>query len=344
MPTGNQSAPSTADPRGAALTEEPSLLDGRLAVSIVVPVYNDPEGIRSTLDSLVNQTVPRTAYEVVVVDNGSTDGTRDVVAQFVDRFENVRLEVESEIQGSYAARNRGIQTARGSVLAFVDADMTADPDWLRRAVTAMEATDAPYLACDVELYPPENEEGLVGKYNRLTDLRVDRYLRRMRFAPTCSLLVRMSLLKEVGPFDPRFRSSGDLEFGHRVDNAGRTMYYAPEVQLYHPARTTLRALLGKSFRIGRGKVELHRFYPDRYGHPIRRLLSPGGYLPPSPSYVSSTTREWDSLTVHEKVGFYLIAYAARLSKSAGQLWEAGAQARRSAGAWFGRSARTVTRP
>lgn len=319
------------------------LSDGRPAVSLVIPVYNDPDGVRTTLESLLDQSVPRTEYEVIVVDNGSSDRTRTVVERFVDRFGNVRMEVESDLQGSYAARNRGIRAARGSVLAFVDADMSVDPDWLRQAVTVMESAGAEYLACAVHVYPPGESESLVGKYNRLTDLQVGRFVRRMRFAPTCSLFVKKSLLEEVGHFDPRFRSSGDLEFGHRVDDAGRTLYYAPEILMYHPARTSLHALLGKSFRIGRGKMELHRFYPERYGHPIRRLVNPLGYLPPSPAHVRLTTRDWDELRRSEKIGFYLIAYATRLAKSAGQLWEAGTSAARSVGRLPHRLARSVTR-
>lgn len=296
--------------------------DAQPAVSVIVPVYNDPDGVRTTLESLLDQSVPRRSYEVVVVDNGSTDETRSVVRSFVARFDHVRLVVEADVQGSYAARNRGIRSARGSILAFVDADMCVDPDWLRRAVTAMEASGAEYLACAVQLYVPGETESLAGKYNRLTDLQVGRFIRRMRFAPTCSLLVRRSLLEALGPFDPRFRSSGDLEFGHRVDRSGRPLYYAPDVVMYHPARTTVRSLLRKSYRIGRGKVELHRYYPDRYGHLLRRIANPLAYLPPSRATMRSSVRGWDELGRREQVGFYLLAYLARLAKAAGQLREA----------------------
>lgn len=295
---------------------------GQPAVSVIVPVYNDPDGIQTTLESLLDQSVPRSSYEIVVIDNGSTDETRAVVRSVASRFDHVRLEVEASVRGSYAARNRGVQAARGSILAFVDADMSVDPDWLRRAVTAMEASDAEYLACAVHLYAPGDSESLAGKYNRLTDLQVGRFVRRMRFAPTCSLLVRRSLLEAVGPFDPRFRSSGDLEFGNRVAESGRTLHYAPQVPMYHPARTTVRSVLRKSYRIGRGKVELHRYYPDRYGHPIRRVANPLAYLPPALATVRTSVRGWDELRGRERVGFYLLAYLSRLAKAVGQLREA----------------------
>lgn len=291
-------------------------------VSIVVPVYNDPAGIRTTLESLTTQTLPPNRYEIIVVDNGSTDRTRSVVEEFTTGDERVRLVVERETQGSYAARNRGIDAARGELIAFIDADMSAEPDWLERAIEAVESADADYLACEVELYPPTETESLVGKYNRLTDLDVGGLLTRLHFAPTCSLIVRRDLIDDLGGFDPRFRSSGDLEFGNRVFESGRTLHYAPDLQLYHPERTSLRSVLQKSYRIGRGKVELHRYYPDRYGSVLRRVANPLVYLPPAPAYLRTTVSSWDELGFVDRVAFYGLAYATQLSKALGQLHEA----------------------
>lgn len=290
-------------------------------LSVIVPVYNDPSGIGRTLESLTDQTLPQSVYEIVVVDNGSTDETKSVVSDYAAVNENLSLEVEDEVQGSYAARNRGIRASTGEVLAFVDADMSVDPDWLRHVVAEMERRDADYLACEVQLYPPGDEETLAGMYNRLTDLRVGHFLREMRFAPTCSLVVRRSLLEDVGGFDPRFRSSGDFEFGNRVHDAGRMLHYDPDVTMYHPERTTVTALLRKSYRIGRGKVELHRYYPDRYGHQLRRVLNPLAYLPPTPAHLRSAVTGWEELDTEEKVAFFLLAYGNRLAKAAGQLRE-----------------------
>lgn len=291
-------------------------------VSVVVPVYNDPEGIRTTLETLTTQTLSPNRYEIIVVDNGSTDGTRSVVQEFTTSDSEVRLLVERETQGSYAARNRGIDAARGELIAFIDADMSAEPDWLKRAIEAVESADADYLACEVELYPPTGRESLVGKYNRLTDLDVEGLLTRLHFAPTCSLIVRRNLIDDIGGFDPRFRSSGDLEFGNRVFESGRTLHYAPHLQLYHPERTTLRAVMKKSYRIGRGKVELHRYYPNRYGSVLRRVANPLVYLPPAPGYLRTTVSSWEDLGFVDRMAFYCLAYATQLSKAIGQLHEA----------------------
>ncbi|WP_369333869.1 glycosyltransferase family 2 protein, partial [Halorubrum sp. SS7] len=105
------------------------------------------------------------------------------------------------------------------------------------------------------------DEGTVAKYNRLKDLNVQRFVEELSFGPTCSLVVTRTLLEDVGGFDARLRSSGDVEFGNRVAASGRELRYTPDIVVYHPTRTTLGALLRKSRRVGRGKTQLRRDYP-----------------------------------------------------------------------------------
>lgn len=83
-------------------------------VSVIVPVYNDPTGIRDTLTALTKQTYPTERVNILPIDNGSTDETRDVIRQFEREHENVTLVVEDEIQGSYAARNTTERTPKSS--------------------------------------------------------------------------------------------------------------------------------------------------------------------------------------------------------------------------------------
>lgn len=289
-------------------------------VSVVVPVYNDPEGIRATLDSLAEQSAPTERHEIIVVDNGSTDETRTVVREYCRRESDIELLVEDDVQGSYAARNRGIEAAVGSVVAFVDADMVVGSTWIEDVARRMAETDAAYLACDVRLFTPE-EEGLVAKYNRLNDLHVERFVEELSFAPTCCLVVRRALLEELDGFDPRLQSGGDFEFGNRVATAGRRLHYCPELVMYHPTRTSLGALLRKARRVGRGKTQLRRRYPDRYGSPLLGALNPGALLPPRPSFMRRSLRNWSNLPVLEKLVFFVLSYFTSLAKAYGQLLE-----------------------
>ncbi len=289
-------------------------------VSVVVPVYNDSEGVRATLDALVRQSSPTNRHEILVVDNGSTDRTRMVVREYCETFTSIRMLVEDEVQGSYAARNRGIEAAAGPVIAFVDADMVVGPNWIERVARRMAETDAEYLACGVTLFTP-GDEGLVAKYNRLNDLHVERFVEELSFAPTCCLVVRRSVFEQLGGFDPRLQSGGDFEFGNRVAAAGRPLKHCPDLVMYHPTRTTLGALLRKAKRVGRGKTQLRRQYPDRYGSPLLGALNPGEFLPPTPGFVERSLRDWSDLPASEKVVFFVLSYLTSLAKAYGQLLE-----------------------
>ena len=289
-------------------------------VSVVIPVYNDPAGIEATLDSIRRQSFPADRYEVIVVDNGSTDGTREAVRGYLGTFDGLRLIVEDDVQGSYAARNAGITAATGDVIAFVDADMIVDPGWVEGVARRMARTDAAYLGCDVRLFTP-GDEGAVAEYNRRSDLHVARFVEELSFAPTCCLVVTRSLLADVGGFDPRLRSGGDQEFGNRVAASGREIEYAPEIVMYHPTRTTLGAVLRKSRRVGRGKTQLRRYYPDRYGSPLVAALNPAAFLPPRPSFMERSVRGWEELSRRRRLLFLVVSYVASLVKAYGQLLE-----------------------
>jgi len=280
---------------------------GERSASVIVPVYNDPEGIRQTLASLTANVDSR--FEVLVVDNGSSDGTRDVIRDFTNDADRITLLVEDDVQSSYAARNRGIENASGEVLAFLDADETVEEGWLDTALETMDDLDVDYLGCRVELTLDENT--LVGKYNAHTGFPVKRYLRRENYAPTCALLVRREVLDDAGLLDSRLISGGDIEFGHRVHAAGYEQGYAEDAVVTHPARTSLESLAKKNVRVGRGFCRKQRYHPDRYG-------SPG--IPPTPSGSGSEdSRTPEALRV--RIAFAFLSVAMLACRAAGYYYE-----------------------
>ncbi|SDJ88804.1 glycosyltransferase [Natronorubrum texcoconense] len=310
------------EPRGTGAESGEQDVDAgeRPQVSVVVPVYNDPTGLRETLASLAEQTYPTDAHEILVVDNGSTDETPAVAREFADDHDRITVLVEDEIQSSYAARNRGIEHADGEILAFVDADMIAEDEWLVDAVDAFERTDAEYMGCNVEMVPSENSGSLAERYNLRTGFPIDHFIEDLGFAPTCCLFVHRSVIDDVGPFDSRLISGGDREFGHRVRDSGRALQFAPEATIYHPTRSTAEAILRKSRRVGRGVYQLRVFHPDRYDSTVPVALNPVPYLPPRPERVRSVDG-WSDLSRREKMGFYLLSYARGVCNGLGRLEE-----------------------
>lgn len=291
----------------------------RPTVSVIVPVYNDPSGLRTTLESLVDQTYPPDAYEVVVVDNGSTDDTLAVAEAIADADpELVRVERETDTQGSYAARNTGIDASSGEILAFVDADVRVGSEWLAAGVEAMAERDAEYLGCRVDVSCPRRT--LAGLYNAVTGFPVERYVAENEFAPTCALFVARAVVRELGPFDEELVSGGDTEFGQRVAASGRELHYASDVRVEHPARTSLRSLLEKNVRVGRGITQRGRRYPDRYES--LPLYHPMGFLPPHPRrFPDHFGDDWARFSAAEKAGLYAVGHLERLAETAGRAME-----------------------
>jgi glycosyltransferase involved in cell wall biosynthesis len=278
-------------------------------VTIIVPVYNDTTGIRRTLESILTDNDVN-VEQVTVVDNKSTDSTKQAAEEMLDKHGSASVLTENTIQGSYAARNKGIQHADGNVLAFLDADETVERGWLEAALEAMETQDVDYLGSHVELMLPENT--LVGRYNARTGFPVKRYLEEEHYAPTCALLVRREVFEDVGLFDARLISGGDREFGERVHDAGYDQGYAEDAIVYHPARTRFRSLAKKNFRVGRGFCQKQRYYPGRFGQPG---------IPPTPGGDGGGDDEPEPDAVVTRLAFAFLSIAMLACRGLGYYYE-----------------------
>ncbi|GAA0511116.1 glycosyltransferase [Halorubrum aquaticum] len=256
-------------------------------VAVIVPVYEDPDGIRTTLESLLAQSC-EWPHRIVVVDNGSTDDTPNIVRSYDDN--RLTLLFETDIQSSYAARNTGVNATESDILAFVDADMAVPDGWLRESLRELEAANADYMGCNVDLTLP-NSPTIAGRYDHHTGFPVEGYLERQQFVPTCCLFVRRAVFADVGLFDRRLMSGGDKEFGNRVHGAGYDSHLADDITVSHPTRSSIGELIAKDIRVGRGLCQLQRYHPDRYG-------TPG--IPPRPTGIKRPDQD---LSRRDRVAF-----------------------------------------
>jgi glycosyltransferase involved in cell wall biosynthesis len=221
----------------------------RAFVSVIVPVYNDRRRIVTCIRALLAQTYPRDRYEVIVVDNGSTDGTAEVAAR-----EPVTVLVERRIRTSYAARNRGLSAAKGEVIAFTDADCTPSPRWLEAGVGALEAHGADLAGGAVRFVASARPSG-AEVYDSISNMQQERSIGERGVAKTANLMVRAAVFAAVGPFPAEMPSGGDVAWTGRATGQGFRLVYAPEAEVTHPTRRLL-ALLGKQYRVGRGRYRL----------------------------------------------------------------------------------------
>ncbi len=304
---------------GAVVRGTDTQRDGLPTLSVVVPVYNDPRGIRTTLESVAEQTYPAESYEVLAVDNGSTDGTGEVIRAFAGLYDHVHLVVEDELQGSYAARNEGVENACGSLVAFLDADMTVEEDWAESVVASHERHGWDYMGAPVETYI-EGERTIGAVYDDLLGgFPVEQYMTEKGFTVTASLAVTREVFDEVGSFDERYTSQGDGEFGKRVREAGFVQHYEPAITVYHPTRTDLRAWLRKQVRIGRGAAQHRRFHPGYSDD--GSLIALGRFLPPNPVSFHRRLADATDPTARRLLTLYGVDYLSKLARTAGAIVE-----------------------
>jgi len=217
----------------------------------VIPVLNERDNLPAALDAIgAQRNAP--VYEVLVVDNGSTDGTRQLAAAH-PRVTQVLLERE---RGPYAARNAGIAAARGEVVVLTDADCRAEPDWLHAGMRAIE--DGADLVGGAIVQDRDPSASVWARYDRATYLRQEQFVLEQRFAATANLFVRAAVFSHVGVFRPELVASGDLEFGHRATAAGHRLVYASDARVAHRPRATLRDTWHLHRKLGSGFAELAR--------------------------------------------------------------------------------------
>jgi glycosyltransferase involved in cell wall biosynthesis len=200
-------------------------------ISVVIPHLNQPALLDRCLRSLHNGV--RLPDEIIVVDNGSTTGPEAVCGG----YPHVRLFVEPE-PGPGPARNKGIAESSGDILAFIDADCLADPDWLVEAERAMSDLDAQILGGDVRIsYDDPSRLTMLEAYESIFAYRMDRYIAREGFTGTGNLVVRRSAILDVGPF-AGLSIAEDRDWGQRATRMGYRIRYVAAMKVYHPARQT----------------------------------------------------------------------------------------------------------
>jgi glycosyltransferase involved in cell wall biosynthesis len=220
-------------------------------VSVVIPVHNGAATLGEVLDGLGAQTYPGDRFEVIVVDNRSTDASAEVAAS-----RGATVLREDDVQSAAAARNRGIAAARGDVVAFLDADCTQGPDWLAEGVRALEEAGADLAGGRVDTRAAGAD--WLAHYDRLTYMRQAERIEALGLSASACLFVRREALERIGPFRPELVAAEDDAFCLRARGLGLSIAYAPEARVCREAPASAGAVLRRHFRAGRAEAALAR--------------------------------------------------------------------------------------
>lgn len=195
-----------------------------MRLSVVMPAFNEQRHIGKTLRALAAQTIGRDAFEVVLVDNGSTDQTIAIAQQFA---EVLQLKIITKLGGNIASvRNTGGEAATGDVLVFLDADCTVRPDWLEKALTQRPANSlwgAHYL-------PPPDASWVGAVWGRC---QAKPQAGPVAFLPSCNIFIGRDDFARIGRFNEAQDTSEDVELSARARNHGMDIVAIPSIAVVH---------------------------------------------------------------------------------------------------------------
>jgi GT2 family glycosyltransferase len=227
-------------------------------MSVVVCTYNGSTTLRGCLEAALTLHYPD--YEVIVVCDGCTDHSAEIAAS----FDGVRV-IETPQRGLAAARNTGMEAATGEIIAYIDDDAIADPDWLSHLADTFAS--GPFAAVGgPNVLPPNSNwvaECVANAPGGPTHVLLSD--REAEHVPGCNMAIRKDALQSIGGFDPQFRAAGDdVDVCWRLLDSGQKIAFSPGAVVLHHRRPTVRGYLRQQRGYGKAEALLERKHPDKY--------------------------------------------------------------------------------
>ncbi len=244
-------------------------------VTVVIPMFNERETIGRCLDSLLQQDYPQELLEIAVVNGMSTDGSREIVAEYAARHPNIRL-YDNPARLTPTNINVGIRNSQSDVVVILGSHTTVRPDFIRKNVEYLNEKDVPVVGgtqVNVGNTYLQKAIGLaMGSPFGIASAPY-RYVKRPRFVDTVVYAAyRRWLFEKVGYFDETLPISEDAEFNWRIRKAGYKIFYSPDIVSYYYPRKTLPKLAKQFFWYGVQRMNVVRKHLD--------ALKPLHILPP----------------------------------------------------------------
>lgn len=229
-----------------------------MKVSVIIPAHNAAQTIEECIEALLNQSVPPEEYEVIIVDDGSIDGTATLA-----QSQGMQV-ITQPHRGPAAARNLGASQARGDILLFTDADCAPMQTWIEEmtrpfADPEVVGVKGTYLTRQRKLVARFVQIEYEDKYDRMARQE------RIDFVDTYSAGYRRKVFLANGGFDTTFPTASveDQELSFRLARKGYQMVFAPKARVYHHHDASLGEYIRRKFNIGYWKALLTQWHPER---------------------------------------------------------------------------------
>lgn len=232
---------STSTVKPTVLTEYPS-------VTVVVTTRNNEETIRQSVSSITKLNYPRSKLSIIVLDASDDDSTKDALSGLSIQY--IRFHGNAP-----SAYNYALAKIRTDLVGFVDGDAVVEQDWLLNMISTIADSKVAGAAGPIQTW---NRNSIIPRcigYDLESRLQSPTKIVR---TSTTNLVLRRSVLEEVGGFDESLEMAYDADFGYRLSNLGMEIKFAPTAIVYHQHRSTLRAYLKQQYVYARSDVGLYR--------------------------------------------------------------------------------------
>ena len=235
-------------------------------ISIITPTYNRANELKHLYRSLQQQSINLGLFEFIISDDGSTDSTKSMVQKWVAESEILIKFITQKNQGPGAARNHGMQAAKGDLILFIDSDCEAHPDWIKIIYdeyqkNSFDAFGGPDAAKDDFSLLQKSIDFSMTSFFTTGGMRGHSEKMMAKFFPrTHNMGIKKSIYNKVGGFG-NLRHGQDIEFSNRIRKSGARIKFFIKAIVYHRRRTSIKQFFKQVFNWGVARVNLGKIDP-----------------------------------------------------------------------------------